>query len=169
MTLTHIDAHGYPKMVDVSNKPITNRKAVAAGYLELCQDCATTLETGGGPKGDLWATTHIGAIHGAKHTWELIPLAHPLCLDSVQVEHHWDSVNHFAWIKVEVAVCGRTGVEMEALAGVTAGLLVLYDMLKAISHEMSIGSVRLLFKTGGRRGHVVQHWEGCPWMNSYSK
>jgi cyclic pyranopterin phosphate synthase len=148
---------------------MTNRRAVAAGYLTLCHACATALETGGGPKGDPWTIARIGAIHGAKHTWELIPLAHPLCLDSVQVEHYWDSVQRFAWIKVEVSVYGRTGVEMEALAGVTAGLLVLYDMLKAISHEMSISSVQLLLKEGGRRGHIVQPWKECPWMDSVSE
>ena len=165
MNLTHMDADGYPRMVDVSSKNVTHRRAIAVGYLSLCQKCAVALQTGSGPKGDPWATAHIGAINGAKHTWELIPLAHPLVLDSIQVEHHWDAVKRFAWIKVEVSTYGRTGVEMEALAGATSGLLVLYDMLKAISHEMTISSVRLLFKEGGRSGLIINDWEDCPWNN----
>jgi len=169
MILTHIDKHGHPKMVDVSDKPITRRKAIAVGYLTLCQECVEVLEAGCSPKGDLWATTHIGAIQGAKRAWELIPLAHPLCLDSIQVEHFWEGTKRLAWIKVETSAYSRTGVEMEAIAGVNAGLLVLYDMLKAVSNNMSIGSVRLLFKTGGRKGRVVQDWEGCPWINLDSK
>ena len=166
MLLTHMDTEGYPKMVDVSNKTVTYRRAVAAGYLTLCQACTTVLETSIGPKGNPWATAHIGAINGVKHAWELIPLAHPLILDSIQVEHYWDIVQRAAWIKVEVSVYGRTGVEIEALTGVATGLLVLYDMLKAVSHEMSIHSARLLLKEGGRRGRIVQHWKECPWTVS---
>jgi cyclic pyranopterin phosphate synthase len=150
-------------MVDVSAKPVTRRRAVAAGYLALSEECAAALESGGGPKGDPWTTARIGAIGGAKRTGDLIPLAHPLVLDAVQVEHHWDAAERRAWMRVEVSVEGRTGVEMEALAGVTVGLLVLYDMLKAVSHRMEIGPVRLLLKEGGRRGLVVQPWDACPW------
>ena len=163
MTLTHQDPEGRPRMVDVSAKAITRRRAVAAGYLTLCPECAEALEQGGGPKGDPWNIARIGAIGGAKRTGDLIPLAHPLVLDAVQVEHHWDAERRRAWIRVEVSVEGRTGVEMEALTGVNLGLLVLYDMLKAVSHQMEIGPVRLLFKEGGRRGLVQQAWEGCPW------
>ena len=151
-------------MVDVSAKGITRRRAVAAGYLTLCPECAEALVQGGGPKGDAWTTARIGAIGGAKRTGELIPLAHPLVLDGIQVDHHWDAARNRAWIRVEVSVEGRTGVEMEALTGVSLGLLVLYDMLKAVSHQMEIGPVRLLSKEGGRRGHVAQCWEDCPWQ-----
>ena len=164
MTLTHLDPEGRPKMVDVSAKTITRRRAVAAGYLTLCPECAEALERGGGPKGDPWNTARIGAIGGAKRTGELIPLAHPLVLDGVQVDQHWDAAQRRAWFRVEVSVEGRTGVEMEALTGVSMGLLVLYDMLKAVSHQMEIGPVRLLLKEGGRRGRVVQSWDGCPWQ-----
>jgi cyclic pyranopterin phosphate synthase len=150
-------------MVDVSAKPVTRRRAVAAGYLALSEECAAALEIGGGPKGDPWTTARIGAIGGAKRTGDLIPLAHPLVLDAVQVEHHWDAAERRAWMRVEVSVEGRTGVEMEALTGVTVGLLVLYDMLKAVSHRMEIGPVRLLLKEGGRRGLVIQPWDACPW------
>lgn len=163
MTLTHLDSEGRPCMVDVSGKAITRRRAVAAGYLSLCPECATALEEGGGPKGDPWTTARLGAIGGAKRTGDLIPLAHPLVLDAVQVAHHWDPGTRRAWIRVEVSVEGRTGVEMEALTGVSLGLLVLYDMLKAVSHRMELGPIRLLRKEGGRRGLVAEPWEGCPW------
>ncbi len=163
MSLTHLDPEGRPRMVDVSAKAVTRRRAVAAGYLALSPECAAALEGGGGPKGDPWTPARLGAIGGVKRTWELIPLAHPLVLDAVQVDHHWDPGARRAWLRVEVSVEGRTGVEMEALAGVSVGLLVLYDMLKAVSHEMEIGPVRLLLKEGGRRGRVLWPWPECPW------
>ena len=164
MTLTHLDPEGRPRMVDVAGKAVTRRRAVAAGYLALCPECARALEEGGGPKGDPWTVARIGAITGAKRTGDLIPLAHPLPLEAVTVEHSWDPVLMRAWLRVEVATEGRTGVEMEALTGVSLGLLVLYDMLKAVSHRMEVGAVRLLLKEGGRRGRVAQPWEGCPWQ-----
>lgn len=161
--LTHIDLEGNPKMVDVSKKLITRRVATAAGYLSLCTECAMALEKEEITKGDPWAVAHIGAINGAKHTWELIPLAHPLTLDSLNVEHYFDKQKRLAWLMMEVSVESRTGVEMEAITGVSLGLLVLYDMLKAISHKMEIGPVRLLLKDGGRRGLITQPWDECPW------
>jgi cyclic pyranopterin phosphate synthase len=163
MSLTHLDPEGRPRMVDVSAKAVTRRRAVAAGYLALCEECAAALEAGGGPKGDPWNTARIGAVGGAKRAGDLIPLAHPLALDAVTVDQHWDPAARRAWLRVEVSVEGRTGVEMEALAGVSLGLLVLYDMLKAVSHRMEIGPVRLLLKEGGRRGKVTEDWEACPW------
>jgi cyclic pyranopterin phosphate synthase len=163
MTLTHLDPEGRPRMVDVSGKAVTRRRAVAAGYLALSPECAAALETGGGPKGDPWTTARLGAVGGAKRAADLIPLAHPLALDGILVDHHWDAAARRAWLRVEATVEGRTGVEMEALAGVTVGLLVLYDMLKAVSHRMEIGPVRLLLKEGGRRGLVTEPWPECPW------
>lgn len=162
MSLSHLDPQGRPRMVDVSGKPVTRRRAVAAGYLALGPECAAAL-VAGGPKGDPWNTAHIGAIGGAKRAGDLIPLAHPLVLDAVRVEHHWDPVQARAWMRVEVSAEGRTGVEMEALAGVSVGLLVLYDMLKAASHRMELGPIRLLAKSGGRRGAILEPWEDCPW------
>jgi len=164
VTLTHLDPEGRPKMVDVSAKSVTRRRAVAAGYLALCPECAQALEEGGGPKGDPWSVARIGAITGAKRTGDLIPLAHPLPLEAVTVDQHWDREAGRAWLRVEVSTEGRTGVEMEALTGVSLGLMVLYDMLKAVSHRMEVGSVRLLLKEGGRRGRVAQAWPDCPWQ-----
>ena len=161
--LTHLDPEGRPKMVDVSAKVVTRRVAVAAGYLELDSAAAEALSRGGGPKGDPWSVARIGAVGGVKRTSDLIPLAHPLLIEAVDVMHHWDSATQRAWLKVQVSCEGRTGIEMEALAGVTVGLLVLYDMLKAVSHGMTLGPVRLLRKEGGRRGSVTLPWEACPW------
>ncbi len=161
--LTHLDPEGRPKMVDVSGKAITRRRAVAAGCLELDAPAAEALERGGGPKGDPWSVARIGAVGGVKRAADLIPLAHPLVLEAVDVAHHWDPATRRAWLRVAVSCEGRTGIEMEALAGVTVGLLVLYDMLKAVSHGMTLGPARLLRKEGGRRGTVCLPWPGCPW------
>jgi len=165
MKLTHLDEDGRPRMVDVSAKAVTRRRAVAIGCLELCSACAEALEKGGGPKGDPWSVVRIAAIGGVKRTSDLIPLAHPLSVDAIEATHHWDPGTRKAWIRVEVRVEGRTGVEMEALAGVSSGLLALYDMLKAVSHQMSLGPVRLLLKEGGRRGTVAWPWPESPWSD----
>jgi len=162
-SLTHLDPEGRPVMVDVSAKAVTRRIAVAAGYLEVDDPAAEALVQGGGPKGDPWSVARIGAVGGVKRTSDLIPLAHPLAIEAVDVSHHWDPATHRAWLRVQVSCEGRTGIEMEALAGVTVGLLVLYDMLKAVSHDMTLGPARLLRKEGGRRGVVRQPWPGCPW------
>ncbi|HJU82985.1 MAG TPA: cyclic pyranopterin monophosphate synthase MoaC [Holophagaceae bacterium] len=161
--LTHLDPEGLPRMVDVGDKAVTSRRAVAAGYLQLDPVAAEALVHGGGPKGDPWSVVRIAAVQGAKRTSDLIPLAHPLPLDAVTVEHRFDPATRRAWLRVETRVTSRTGVEMEALCGVSVGLLALYDMLKAVSHEMELGPVRLLLKEGGRRGTVSRAWDQAPW------
>ena len=161
--LTHLDPEGRPTIVDVSAKAITRRVAVAAGYLELDEPAAEALAQGGGPKGDPWSVARLGAVGGVKRTSDLIPLAHPLAIEAVEVAHHWEPGTRRAWLRVQVSCEGRTGIEMEALTGVTVGLLVLYDMLKGVSHGMTLGPTRLLRKEGGRRGTITQPWEGCPW------
>lgn len=162
--LTHLDPEGRPRMVDVSGKAPSLRRAVAAGYLEVPQDMAWALEAGGQPtrKGDPWSVARIGAVNGAKRAADIIPLAHPLLLEAVSVDHAWDGSRCRAWIRAEVRVTGRTGVEMEAMAAVTGGLLTLYDMLKALGHGMTLGPVRLLLKEGGRRGTVSLPWDDLP-------
>ena len=154
-------------MVDVSGKPRTPRRAVAAGCLTLDEACAAALESGTAAhkKGDPWSVARIGAITAAKRTSDLIPLTHPLTLDAVHVEHTWDPVYRRAWFRAEVLLEGRTGVEMEALAAVVGGLLTLYDMLKAAGHGMELGPVRLLLKSGGRHGTVRHSWPDCPWSD----
>ena len=163
--LTHLDPEGRPRMVDVGDKAATARRAVAAGYLELDEAAAEALERGGGPKGDPWSVARIGAVQGAKRTSDLIPLCHPLALEAITVSHAWDPLTRRAWLRAEVRITGRTGVEMEALAAVTGGLLTLYDMLKAVSHRMALGPVRLMLKEGGRRGTVTWPWTECPWAD----
>lgn len=167
--LTHLDAEGRPCMVDVGAKAVTRRRAVAVGRLELDVACAHALERGGGPKGDPWSVVRLAAVGGVKRTADLIPLAHPLLLDAIDVDHHWDAERRWAWLRVAVSCEGRTGVEMEALAGVTVGLLALYDMLKAAGHGMTLGPVKLLRKEGGRRGRVVVSWPECPWNEAPSE
>ncbi len=161
--LTHLDPEGLPRMVDVGAKAVTKRRAVAAGVLQLDEAAAEALASQALKKGDPWPVVRIAAIQGVKRASDLIPLAHPLAVDGVEVAHRFDPVARQAWLRVEVRCESRTGVEMEALAGVSAGLLALYDMLKAVSQTMDIGPVRLLLKEGGRRGAVIRPWAGCPW------
>jgi cyclic pyranopterin phosphate synthase len=171
--LTHLDPEGLPRMVDVGAKAVTRRRAVAAGYLQLDEAAAEALdafqsrspEPGARSlkKGDPWSVVRIAAVQGAKKTSDLIPLAHPLPLEAVNVDHRWDPTTRRAWLRVETRVESRTGVEMEAMAGVTVGLLALYDMLKAVSHDLELGPVRLLLKEGGRRGTVSRAWDQAPW------
>ncbi len=166
MVLSHLDADGLPRMVDVSGKVPTRRRAVAAGCLELGPACAEALERGGGPKGDPWAVVRLAAVNGVKRAADLVPLAHPLAVEGIALEHHWNPEDRRAWLRVEVSAEGRTGVEMEALSGVMAGLLALYDMLKAAGHEMSLGPVRLLGKEGGSGGPKCWKWDACPWNDA---
>ena len=161
--LTHLDPEGLPRMVDVGAKAPTKRRAVAAGLLQLDEAAAKALEAQALKKGDPWPVVRIAAIQGVKRAADLIPLAHPLAVDGVEVEHRFDPGSRQAWLRVEVRCESKTGVEMEALAGATAGLLALYDMLKAVSQAMDLGPVRLLLKEGGRRGAVTRAWDQCPW------
>jgi len=165
MALTHFDSDGRPKMVDVSAKSITRRIAAAAGYLEMCQECADALANGFGLKGDPWYLARISAISGIKQTAHLLPLTHPLSLDTINILDFWDAENMRAWLHVEVSCESRTGVEMEAIIGVCLGLAGLYDVLKAANHQMTLGPVRLLYKTGGQHGTINIPWPGCPWSS----
>lgn len=161
--LTHLDPEGLPHMVDVGAKAVTGRRAVAVGVLQMDEAAAGALASQALKKGDPWPVVHIAAIQGVKRASDLIPLAHPLTVDGVEVAHTFDPATRQAWLRVEVRCESKTGVEMEALAGVSAGLLALYDMLKAVSQAMDVGPVRLLLKEGGRRGAVTRPWMGCPW------
>lgn len=167
--LTHLDSEGLPHMVDVGAKAVTRRRAVAVGCLQLDEAAAAALALSLAPhpsplkKGDPWPVVHLAAVQGVKRTSDLIPLAHPLALEGVEVAHSFDPATRQAWLRVEVTCESKTGVEMEALTGVSAGLLALYDMLKAVSQAMDLGPVRLLLKEGGRRGAVTRPWAGCPW------
>lgn len=148
--LPHLTAGGQVHMVDVGAKPDTVRTARAEGFVVTRPEVVALVKDGAALKGDVLAVARVAGILGAKHTADLIPLAHPLSLTAVSVEL---SLEHDR-IRVEatVATRGPTGVEMEALAGTAAACLTVYDMLKARDRGMAIGPIQLLSKTGGRTG-----------------
>ncbi|RQW25411.1 cyclic pyranopterin monophosphate synthase MoaC [Rhodobacteraceae bacterium CH30] len=152
-TLTHFDAAGQAHMVDVGAKNETRRVAVATGHITMMTDTFAQLLSGNNKKGDVIGIARIAAIQGAKRCADLIPLCHPIALTRVAVEFSPEAELNRLHIQVTAETVGRTGVEMEALSAVNAGLLTVYDMLKAIDRGMEIGGVRLLEKQGGKSGH----------------
>ena len=150
--LSHLDARGRVRMVDVGGKPTTARTATARGRLFLQRATLRLLESGEHPKGDAIAAAHLAGVMAAKRTADLIPLAHPLTLDGVDMSFGLDRATPAVDIEATVRSRGRTGVEMEALTAVTVAALTLYDMLKAADRSMVIGEVALWEKRGGRRG-----------------
>lgn len=148
--LTHLDEEGAARMVDVGAKAETARSAAAEGRIRMSDDALEALMSGTGPKGDVIATARIAGIMAAKRAGELIPLCHPLSLESVTVEFSRES----SAIKAiaTASLTGKTGVEMEAMTAATVALLTIYDMGKAIDRSMIIEGVRLIEKTGGRSG-----------------
>ncbi len=148
--LTHLDAAGNARMVDVGDKPITARRATAVGQIRLSPEALAAVTTRTAKKGDVLAIAQLAGIQAAKRASDLIPLCHPLPLSSVEV--HLEVVGDQVVVTATVAATWRTGVEMEALTSVSAALLTVYDMLKAVDRGMEIGGVRLLSKTGGQRG-----------------
>jgi cyclic pyranopterin monophosphate synthase len=150
--LTHIDAKGEARMVDVSAKPATERTAVAEGRVIMSKATLELIASGKAKKGDVLATARIAGIMAAKRTSDLIPLCHPLALTSVQVDIAPDDSLPGLRVKARAKVVGETGVEMEALTAVTVACLTIYDMLKAADRAMRIESVVLSEKTGGESG-----------------
>jgi cyclic pyranopterin phosphate synthase len=150
--LTHFDEGGQAWMVDVGAKGETARRAVAAGAIRMLPETLAIVRAGTAKKGDVLGIARIAAIQAAKKTWELIPLCHPVALTALEV--HFDVDEAASRIECRaVAECrGRTGVEMEALTAVSAGLLTVYDMCKAVDRGMAIGDIRLLEKEGGKSG-----------------
>ena len=139
-------------MVDVSRKRVTMRTAVARGKVFMHRDTLELLRAGRAPKGDVLATAHIAGVMAAKRTSELIPLAHPLVLDGVDLAFSLETATSSVAIEARVRTRGRTGVEMEALTAVSIAALTVYDMLKAAQKDMRIGDIRLVRKTGGKSG-----------------
>ena len=156
--LTHQDATGRPRMVDVGEKPETHRTAVAEGFIRMAPDTLRALEEGRTPKGDPLLVAQLAGIQGAKRTSELVPLCHPLPLTSVDVELAPDPELPGVRAVSSARVTGRTGVEMEALTAVSVALLTVYDMLKAVDRGMRIEGIRLLEKSGGQSGD----WSAAP-------
>ncbi|WP_375398292.1 cyclic pyranopterin monophosphate synthase MoaC [uncultured Sphingomonas sp.] len=148
--LTHLDARGAARMVDVSAKPDTPRRAVATGRITMSPAAAAAIREAGVAKGDVLAVARVAGIMAAKRTGDLIPLCHPLPITSAAVELIPDAGG--VTVTATVTTTGKTGVEMEAMIAVSVALLTIYDMAKAIDRAMTIGDVRLEAKSGGRSG-----------------
>ena len=152
MNLTHLDENNKPKMVDVSDKDETTRIAVASGIIEVTQEAYDAVVTNSAKKGPVLQTAVIAAIQGAKQTSNLIPMCHPLMLSSIKTDiEELEELPGFK-LTLTVKLKGQTGVEMEALTGVSLGLLTIYDMLKAIDKGMVIREIQLEKKSGGKSG-----------------
>ena len=149
--LTHLDEAGHPLMVDVSAKASTHRVARAEGWVRMSAEAIDAIKSQGVKKGDVLRIAEIAGIQGAKRTSDLIPLCHPLPIDAVKVRV--SAVEGRIHVEATVSAYWRTGVEMEALAAVSAAALTIFDMTKAIDKGMVIEGVRLLEKQGGRSGH----------------
>jgi cyclic pyranopterin phosphate synthase len=152
-TLSHVDATGTARMVDVGEKAVTARVAVAEGHVAMAPATLDLILEHRAAKGDVIATARIAGIMAAKRTAELIPLCHPLMLDDIAVDITPDTTLPGLRIRATARVSGRTGVEMEALTAASVTALTVYDMAKAVDRGMVIGGVRLLEKSGGRSGH----------------
>jgi cyclic pyranopterin phosphate synthase len=149
--LTHVDVDGRVRMVDVGDKPVTHREAVARGAIAMSAEARRLIRTGRVKKGDPLQAARIAGIMAAKRTSEIIPLCHPLALSGIAVELQPTRTGYR--IEARVRTVGQTGVEMEALTAVAAAALTVYDMLKAVDKAMVIGDICLVEKKGGRSGH----------------
>jgi cyclic pyranopterin phosphate synthase len=156
LNLTHLDENNRPKMVDVSDKNETERIAVASGIIQMSQEAYEAIIHNTTKKGPVLQTATIAAIQGAKKTSDLIPMCHPLMLTSIKC--NIIEIPQLPGFKLEVRakLTGKTGVEMEALSGVSIGLLTIYDMIKAIDKAMIIKDIQLESKTGGKSGEYVR-------------
>jgi cyclic pyranopterin monophosphate synthase len=153
--LTHLDAEGHARMVDVGAKDETQREALARGAVLMRPETLELIVAGGLPKGDVLAVARIAGIMAAKRTSDIIPLCHPLLLTHIAVELRPDPAGAALLIEATVRTTGKTGVEMEALTAVSAAALTVYDMCKAVDRGMRISEIRLAQKRGGRSGEIV--------------
>jgi len=154
--LTHVDRAGRPRMVDVSAKPDTARRAVAEALVALSQETLSLVIDGRSAKGDVLTVAELAGVMGAKRTSDLIPLCHPLALTDLLVQVVPDRAAGVLRIRAEAATIGPTGVEMEALTAASVAALTVYDMVKGVERGVEIRSVRLLSKTGGKSGDWVR-------------
>lgn len=157
--LTHFDAAGQARMVDVGAKTETRRVAIAEGRIRMLPETLHMILAGDAKKGDVLGIARIAAIQGSKRTAELIPLCHPIALTSVSVEFDIDTAASEVSCVVRAETMGRTGVEMEALTAASVALLTIYDMCKAVDRGMSMHGIRLLEKSGGKSGHWLADGE----------
>jgi cyclic pyranopterin phosphate synthase len=150
--LTHLDDEGNARMVDVGDKPVSARRAVARAVVRMSPATAAAVAAGDAPKGDVLGTARIAGIQAAKRTGELIPLCHPLPLDHVDVDAVVDPAAGTVTITAEARVTARTGVEMEAMTAASVAALTVYDMVKGLERGVEVAEVVLLRKSGGRSG-----------------
>ncbi len=148
--LTHLDAQGKARMVDIGSKAATQRLAIASGRIRMSAQALAAIRAGDVPKGDVLAAARIAGIMAAKRTAELIPLCHPLALDTVGVDFSFE--DGALRVLATAALTGKTGVEMEALTAASVALLTIYDMAKALDKGMVIEDLRLIEKRGGKSG-----------------
>ena len=153
--LTHFDAAGQAHMVDIADKGITRRIAIAGGSIRMLPATLAKIREGSAAQGDVLGSARLAASQGAKRTADLIPLCHPIALTRVTVDFTVDEAGATVHCRAQAECDGRTGVEMEALTAVQVGLLTIYDMVKAIDRGMVITDVRLLEKHGGKSGSFV--------------
>jgi len=152
--LTHIDASGRPRMVDVTQKPDTQREAVAKCLVRMKVTTLERLKKGNMPKGDVLAVAQLAGIMAAKQTPHIIPLCHPVLIGDVKIEFSLDEENGTVEITTAVKSLGKTGVEMEALTATAITALTIYDMCKAVDRRIQIESLRLIRKSGGKSGTI---------------
>jgi cyclic pyranopterin phosphate synthase len=154
--LSHLDAQGRAKMVDVSDKDITSRIAVARGTIHMRAETLALILANKVEKGEVFSVARVAGIMAAKKTSELIPMCHPLSITSVEIDLTPAENPARVEIEASVRVSGQTGVEMEAMAAVAVAGLTIYDMCKAVDREMSIGEIRLVKKSGGKSGTFLR-------------
>ena len=153
---THFNHQGRAIMVDVGEKPVSQRIAVAAGRVLVNDHTFSLIQSGGMKKGDVLTVAQIAGVMGAKRTPDLIPMCHPIVMDGVKLELSLDEGKKSVEIRATVSCDGRTGVEMEALTAVSTAALTVYDMCKAVQKDMVITDIRLLSKTGGVHGDYIR-------------
>ena len=153
---THFDEQGNAIMVDVTDKAVTERTAVASGCIRVSPEVFDAVRNGTAKKGDVLGTARIAGIMAAKKTPELIPLCHPLMLTKVTVDFELEEPTNSIRCICTAKLSGRTGVEMEALTGASVALLTIYDMCKAMDRSMEISEIHLAEKKGGKSGHFIR-------------
>lgn len=158
---THFNEQGRAKMVDVGEKRVSLRTAVASGRVLVNEKTFELIRTGGMKKGDVLTVAQIAGVMAAKKTPEIIPMCHPILMDGINLELRLDEIRHSVEICATVTCEGRTGVEMEALTAVSAAALTVYDMCKAVQKDMTIADIRLIRKTGGVHGDYIREEESC--------
>lgn len=155
MSLSHINEQGYARMVDVSDKEDTIRFARAQAVVRMQAETFLMIRDGDIKKGDVLAVAQVGGVMGAKQTPNLIPMCHPLSISGVDINFSLDETQASILISSQVKTTGKTGVEMEALTAVSIAALTIYDMCKAVDRWMEITDIRLIEKSGGKSGHLI--------------